>query len=69
MPAIVARILVKTDQEVEKGDPLIVVSAMKMETTLTAPFKGIIENINTAEGEKVNPGDILVDIKDLNLIS
>jgi biotin carboxyl carrier protein len=34
-----------------------------METTLQAPFKGKVLKINVAEGEKVMPGQILVDIE------
>jgi len=39
-----------------------VVSAMKMETTLQAPFSGRVARVNVAEGEKVMPGQVLVDI-------
>ncbi len=62
MPAVVVRVSVSVGDEVEPGDPVIVVSAMKMETTLTASFKGRVERINAAVGDKVAPGDILVDI-------
>jgi len=34
-----------------------------METTLTAPFAGRVVRVNTAEGQKVMPGDILVDLE------
>ncbi len=68
MPAIVIATLVNEGDFVEKGQGVIVVSAMKMETTLFAPYSGKIISINTAEGEKVNPGDILADIeKDLTV--
>ncbi len=63
MPAIVIAILAKPGDAVEKGQGIIVVSAMKMETTLFAPYSGKIIAINTSEGQKVNPGDILVDIE------
>ena len=43
----------------------VVVSAMKMETTLKAPYNGTVMQINTAEGEKVMPGEILADIKEI----
>ena len=36
---------------------------MKMETTLKAPFAGKVVKVNTAEGAKVMPGEILVDIE------
>ncbi len=63
MPAIVIAVLVNEGDTVKKGQGIVVVSAMKMETTLYAPYDGEIKKINTAEEEKVNPGDILVDIE------
>ena len=62
MPAIVISVDVKEGDHVQKGDPVVVVSAMKMENTLTAPFSGTVTKINSKEGDKVMPGDILVDI-------
>lgn len=62
-PSTVVTVLVETGQHVDKGAPCVVVSAMKMETTLTAPFAGTVLAVNTDEGAKVMPGDILVDIK------
>jgi biotin carboxyl carrier protein len=63
MPATVISVMVNTEDNVQKGDGIVVISAMKMETTLTAPFNGRVISINTSEGEKVMPGDILVDIE------
>ncbi len=62
MPAVVKRIPVAVGDLVEKGDPVIVVSAMKMETTLGAPWRGRVERINVNVEDKVSPGQILVDI-------
>lgn len=63
MPAVVTKILVAEGEAVEKGQALIVVSAMKMDTTLTAPFDGIVTRINAAEGDRVTPKQVLVDIE------
>jgi len=63
MPAVVVKVLVALAQDVQKGEGLVVVSAMKMETTLSAPFDGQVTGINAAEGDKVMPGDILVDLQ------
>jgi len=41
-----------------------VVSAMKMETTLKAPFDGVVKHINTRVDARVMPGDILVDMEE-----
>ena len=63
MPSVVVKVLVEEGQTVARGDHLVVVSAMKMETTLTAPFEGRVARINVAAGDKVRPGDILVDLE------
>ncbi|HPS94887.1 MAG TPA: biotin/lipoyl-binding protein, partial [Deltaproteobacteria bacterium] len=63
MPSVVVRIMVGEGDPVEKGQGVVVVSAMKMETTLQAPFKGKVLKVNAAEGDKVMPGQILVDIE------
>ena len=63
MPAVVIAVSVKEGDIVEKGQGVVVVSAMKMETTLFAPFAGIVTRVNVAEGDKVMPGEILVDVE------
>ncbi len=62
-PSVVITLLVKTAETVKKGQGVIVLSAMKMETTLTAPVDGIVTAVNAAEGESVSPGQILIDIE------
>lgn len=63
MPAVVQEILVDVGASVDKGARLVVVSAMKMETTLVAPHPGTVSAVNTEVGAKVAPGDILVEIE------
>ncbi|MCG8568261.1 MAG: biotin/lipoyl-binding protein [Desulfobacterales bacterium] len=62
MPAIVIQVPVARGDRVEKGDTLVVVSAMKMETALAAPHDGVVTRVGVAEGDKVMPGEILVDV-------
>jgi biotin carboxyl carrier protein len=64
MPAIVVRILVKEGDLVTRGQGLIVVSAMKMETTLAAPKDGRVLRVLTSLNAKVAPGDRLVQIQE-----
>jgi biotin carboxyl carrier protein len=61
-PAAVMRVLVQTGDEVTKGQALVVVSAMKMEMTLAAPYNGTVIAVNTQVGAQVSPGEILVEI-------
>lgn len=62
-PSVVVSVLVKEGDVVEEGQKVVVLSAMKMEVTLTAPFAGTVTGINAAEGDQVAPGEILVDIE------
>ncbi len=62
-PSVVISVLVKNGDVVKKGQGVIVLSAMKMEITLNAPFNGTVTGINAAEGDNVAPGQILVDIE------
>lgn len=64
MPGQVVQVLVAEGDVVEEGQPVVVITAMKMETTLRAPHAGRVTAINTAEGAQVMPGDILVDIEE-----
>lgn len=64
MPSVVVRIMVKEGDIVKKGQGLIVVTAMKMETTLKAPYNGRVTAIKTDVNAKVAPGDLLVEIEE-----
>jgi biotin carboxyl carrier protein len=55
--------MVEVGQDVTEGQPLVVVSAMKMNMTLTAPYAGAVTSINAQPGDKVERGKILVDIE------
>ncbi len=63
MPAVVVSVMVNEGDMIEKGQGAVVVSAMKMETTLVAPFAGKVMKVNVIEGDKVMPGQILIDIE------
>ncbi len=65
MPAVVIAVLVNKGDRVEKGQGVVVVSAMKMETTLLAPYNGVVTGVNVTESDKVMPGEILVDIDEI----
>jgi oxaloacetate decarboxylase alpha subunit len=56
------KVNVKVGATVEKGDPLLVVEAMKMETVVASPRSGTITEVFVAEGDTVTVGDALVAI-------
>ncbi|WP_110673792.1 acetyl/propionyl/methylcrotonyl-CoA carboxylase subunit alpha [Salinicola sp. RZ23] len=60
MHGTVVALLVEPGQTVEKGTPLVVVEAMKMEHTLSAPADGAVEVFHVAVGDAVAQGDELL---------
>jgi len=63
MPGKVVRILAPENSEVEAGQGVIVVEAMKMQNELKSPKKGVVRKITVAEGTAVNAGDTLAIIE------
>ena len=47
---------------VKKGDPLVVIEAMKMEQPLKAPRDGVVAKVSCAEGQLVDGGVVLVSL-------
>lgn len=62
MPCNILDVLVKIDQKVAAGQPVLVTEAMKMETEITAPISGIVKAVHVAKGEAVNPNEVLIEI-------
>ena len=63
MPGNVVDIKVKVGDVVAKGDPLIVLSAMKMETVVKSPVAGKVTVISVVNGQKLEGDDLLVKIE------
>ena len=60
MPGSVVSVLVNIGDVVKKGQPLIIMEAMKMEHTITATLDGVVEAIYFAAKEQVKEGAELV---------
>ncbi len=67
MPATVTRVTVQPGDMVAKGDPLVILEAMKMEITLSAPRDGVVESVCCAEGDMVREGAEVVLLRDEEL--
>ena len=63
MPGKVIRVLVNAGDEVEAGQGVVVVEAMKMQNEIRSPKKGKVERILAKEGQAVNAGEILAWIE------
>jgi pyruvate carboxylase subunit B len=63
MPGKVVRVLVEEGREVEAGDGLVVIEAMKMENELSARAGGTVTGVRVEAGETVNQDDLLVTLE------
>ena len=62
MYGIISQINVFKNDQVSKGDCLLILEAMKMQHEISAHIDGIIENIDVDEGSQVSSGDLLLSI-------
>ncbi len=62
MPGKVVSVLVAPGATVEIGQPLVVLEAMKMETTLTSEVAGTVAAVRAQAGAVVGAGDLLVEV-------
>jgi len=58
----VVSVLVEEGERVSKGQPLVIMEAMKMEHTLTAPYDGLVERIAYQDGDQVEEGQALLEL-------
>ncbi|MCB9913629.1 MAG: biotin/lipoyl-binding protein [Planctomycetes bacterium] len=65
MPGVVVEICVEVGQEVEAGQPLLILEAMKMQNELVAPHGGRIQSIHAQAGQAVAMGAKLIQIASL----
>jgi biotin carboxyl carrier protein len=63
MPGRVVRLLVAEQAEVEAGQGVVVVEAMKMQNEIKSPKKGVVKKIATTAGAAVNAGDVLAIVE------
>ncbi|HEV2239044.1 MAG TPA: acetyl-CoA carboxylase biotin carboxyl carrier protein subunit [Ktedonobacterales bacterium] len=64
MPGLVSQVVAAVGQQVERGQTVIVLEAMKMENDLGAPRAGIVRRIHVARGDTVNQGQVLAVVGD-----
>ena len=63
MPGKIVAVLVKPGESVEKGAPLLIMEAMKMEHTIAAPAAGVVDELLYAVGDQVADGAQLLSFK------
>lgn len=60
MPGLVLDIRVEVGQAVQKGDPLMVLEAMKMENVIKADGEGVVGSVEVSKGDAVDKGALLI---------
>lgn len=63
MPGVISTLSVKPGQSVAKGDVLLSIEAMKMETAIHAEEKGIVSEVLVSPGESIDAKDLLIILK------
>jgi len=63
MQGTILKVMVRESDAVEAGDPLMVMEAMKMETTIAAPVAGIVIRIAVKQGETARAGEVLAVVE------
>jgi pyruvate carboxylase len=62
IPGVVSSIAVELNAKVKKGDPLLVMEAMKMQSTVYAPAPGLVKQLLVQPGQHVEAKDLLLEI-------
>ena len=63
MPGKIVALHVEEGKEVNQGDPVLVLEAMKMQNTIASPIKGVVTTVKVKEGASVGKDELLVEIK------
>ena len=63
MPGKIVMVFVSEGDEVEQGQGLVVVEAMKMENEIKSPKAGVVKKVGVREGETVEAGALLVVVE------
>lgn len=63
MPGKILEVLVNEGDEVELGDPVAILEAMKMENELKAPIKGVISSIAVKQGDSLEKDALILEIE------
>ena len=63
MPGLVLEVSVKGGQQVEKGEALLILEAMKMENVIKSPTDGVIKSISVSKGDTVEKNQLILNFE------
>ena len=62
MPGLVVKVLVEKGMQVNEGDSLLILEAMKMENIIKAASTATVTSVNIKPGQKVEKGELLIGL-------
>jgi biotin carboxyl carrier protein len=63
MPGLVLQVNVEPGQELQKGDQVLILEAMKMENVIKSPGDGVVKAVKVKEGDAVEKGSVMVEME------
>ncbi|MDB4286115.1 acetyl-CoA carboxylase biotin carboxyl carrier protein subunit [bacterium] len=63
MPGLIKEINVKSGDEVKKGDPVLILEAMKMENVIKAPGDGVIADVHVKIQDSVEKNELMISLE------
>jgi biotin carboxyl carrier protein len=63
MPGLILKVLVENGQSIKKGDPVLILEAMKMENVFKAPADAVVKDIHVNAGQAVEKGQVLITME------
>lgn len=67
MPGMVIKVLATSGQQIKKGDPLLILEAMKMENIIKAASDCSVTAIHIRAGDKVEKNQVIMTFANLNV--
>jgi biotin carboxyl carrier protein len=61
IPGVVTKVYVKVGEQVEVGDPLLIIEAMKMRNTICSAYRVKVAGVKVVEKDTVKAGQVLVE--------
>lgn len=62
MPGLILKVLVEEGQQIKKGDPVLILEAMKMENVFKSPGDAMVKAIKVKERMAVEKGELLIEL-------
>lgn len=63
IPGLITKVFVENGQRVKRGEPVLILEAMKMENEISAPKDGVVGKLSACAGKTVTLGEVMLEIE------